>query len=200
MRKDTQSGLLCLLAVLLMVCGGAAAASETDLDSLTAVEMTRLMGNGINLGNTMEACDNGARAGNVTDDPAYYETLWGEPVTTEEMIRGMKEAGFDTLRIPVAWMTNATHLNEGDYTISEAYLNRVAEITDWALNAGMIVIINDHWDGGWWGMFGSETKETRELAMEAYIGMWRQIGTRFADYDSRLIFESANEELGARFD
>ncbi len=167
---------------------------------LTAVEMTRLMGNGINLGNTMEACNNGKLGGNTTDDPAYYETMWGQPVTTADMLQGMKAAGFDTVRIPVAWMTNATHLDQGDYTISEKYLDRVEEIVNYALDAGMYVIVNDHWDGGWWGMFGSDTQATRDLAMEAYQGMWRQIAERFAAYDYRLIFESANEELGARFD
>ena len=181
--------------VLLLLCSAASAEVPDN-----AVEMTRAMGNGINLGNTLEACNNGAQFGNVTDDPAYYETLWGQPVTTPEMLQEMKRAGFDTIRIPVAWMTNATHLNQGDYTISDAYMNRVEEIVNYALDAGMFVIVNDHWDGGWWGMFGSETEATRSLAMEAYIGMWKQIAERFADYDARLIFESANEELGARFD
>jgi len=166
---------------------------------LTSLELMHLMGNGINLGNTMEACDN--NTGNVTDDTSYYETYWGAPVTTQEMIDGMKAAGFDTIRIPVAWMTNATTLaTDGDYTISELYLDRVEEIINYALNADMYVILNDHWDGGWYGMFGSEDSATRELAMEAYKGMWKQIAERYAEYSDYLIFEGANEEIGARFD
>ena len=183
-----------LAALLLCAC---AAAEEMPSD---AVGMTRRMGNGINLGNTLEACDNGIRGGNITDDPVHYETMWGQPVTTPAMLQGMKAAGFDTLRIPVAWMTNATHLNQGDWTISAAYMDRVETVVKDALDAGLIVILNDHWDGGWWGMFGSDTEATRTLAMEAYTGMWKQIAERFASYDARLIFESANEELGARFD
>ena len=168
----------------------------------SSIELTHRMGNGTNLGNTMEACDNTLRGGNVTDEPLYYETLWGQPVTTREIIHGLKEAGFDTLRVPVAWMTNATHLGKGenDYTISEAYLTRVNEIVGWAVDEGMYVILNDHWDGGWWGMFGSDNPETRQLAMEAYQGMWTQIATYFEPYDCHLIFEGANEEIGARFD
>ena len=131
----------------------------------------------------------------VFDDPLYYETLWGQPVTTKDIIQGLREAGFDTLRVPVAWMTNATHLGKGenDYTISSAYLDRVETIVGWALDEGMYVILNDHWDGGWYGMFGSDTEATRNLAMEAYRGMWKQIAERFADYDSHLIFETLNE-------
>lgn len=193
-----------MLAVLMLIpCVGSAEEAEAVdngvmREGLTALEATRLMGNGINLGNTMEACDN--NVGIKTNTPLSYETHWGQPKTTQAMIDGMKAAGFDTIRIPVAWMTNATHLYEGDYTIDADYMDRVEEVVRYARKAGMYVIINDHWDGGWYGMFGSESAETRALAMEAYKGMWQQIAERFRDYSDYLIFESANEELGGRFD
>lgn len=193
-----------MLAVLMLIpCVGSAEEAEAVdngvmREGLTALEATRLMGNGINLGNTLEACDN--NVGIKTNTPLSYETHWGQPKTTQAMIDGMKAAGFDTIRIPVAWMTNATHLYEGDYTIDADYMDRVEEVVRYARKAGMYVIINDHWDGGWYGMFGSESAETRALAMEAYKGMWQQIAEHFRDYSDYLIFESANEELGGRFD
>ena len=193
-----------MLAVLMLIpCVGSAEEAEAVdngvmREGLTALEATRLMGNGINLGNTLEACDN--NVGIKTNAPLSYETHWGQPKTTQAMIDGMKAAGFDTIRIPVAWMTNAPHLYEGDYTIDTDYMDRVEEVVRYARKAGMYVIINDHWDGGWYGMFGSESAETRALAMEAYKGMWQQIAERFRDYSDYLIFESANEELGGRFD
>ena len=193
-----------MLAVLMLIpCVGSAEEAEAVdngvmREGLTALEATRLMGNGINLGNTLEACDN--NVGIKTNAPLSYETYWGQPKTTQAMIDGMKAAGFDTIRIPVAWMTNATHLYEGDYTIDADYMDRVEEVVRYARKAGMYVIVNDHWDGGWYGMFGSESAETRALAMEAYKGMWQQIAERFRDYSDYLIFESANEELGTRFD
>lgn len=193
-----------MLAVLMLIpCVGSAEEAEAVdngvmREGLTALEATRLMGNGINLGNTLEACDN--NVGIKTNTPLSYETHWGQPKTTQAMIDGMKAAGFDTIRIPVAWMTNATHLYEGDYTIDADYMDRVEEVVRYARKAGMYVIVNDHWDGGWYGMFGSESAETRALAMEAYKGMWQQIAERFRDYSDYLIFESANEELGGRFD
>ena len=192
-----------MLAVLMLIpCVGSAEEAVVDngvmREGLTALEATRLMGNGINLGNTLEACD--SNVGIKTNAPLSYETYWGQPKTTQAMIDGMKAAGFDTIRIPVAWMTNATHLYDGDYTIDADYMDRVEEVVRYARKAGMYVIINDHWDGGWYGMFGSESAETRALAMEAYKGMWQQIAERFRDYSDYLIFESANEELGGRFD
>lgn len=173
-----------------------AKSDESSVNELTASEVVKLMGNGINLGNTMEAYghENYVKSG---ADPTTFETLWGQPVTTKEMIDDMKAMGFDTLRIPVAW-TNGINFESGDYTIDERLMNRVDEIVNYALDADMYVIVNDHWDGSWWGMFGSEDESVREKAMELYKSMWTQICEHFSDYSYKLIFESANEELGDR--
>lgn len=162
---------------------------------LTATELARLLGNGTNLGNTMEAY--GHKSYSADTDPESFETLWGQPVTTEEMIKGMKASGFDSLRVPVAW-TNAMEYEKGDYTINEAYLDRVEEIINYALDNDMYVIINDHWDGSWWGMFGSSEQSDVDKAFEMYKSMWTQIANRYKKYSDRLIFEGANEELGDR--
>ncbi|MBR4622414.1 MAG: glycoside hydrolase family 5 protein [Ruminococcus sp.] len=172
------------------------ASSDAISDSgMTAQEVVKLMGNGINLGNTFEAYNHGNYV--AGGDPTSSENTWGQPTTTKEMIAGMKACGFDSIRIPVAW-TNAMNFETGDYTIDEAYLNRVEEVVNYALDNDMYVVINDHWDGGWWGMFGSASEETRTKAMDMYVSMWTQLCDRFGKYDDKLIFESANEELGDR--
>ena len=168
---------------------------EEKLKGMTSLEMIRAMGNGINLGNTLEAYNHQSYTGG--SNPDGFETGWGQPYTTAEMIQGMKNAGFDTIRIPVAW-TNGMNFEKGDYTIDERLMNRVETVVNYALDADMYVIVNDHWDGGWWGMFGSEDQATRDKALEMYKSMWTQIGENFKDYSHKLIFESANEELGDR--
>ncbi|MCM1578075.1 MAG: glycoside hydrolase family 5 protein [Ruminococcus sp.] len=173
----------------------AAIEAPAEANSLTSLEVIRLMGNGINLGNTLEAYDHKGYLNGT--NPDGMERGWGQPYTTAEMIRGMKDAGFDTLRIPVAW-TNGMNYESGDYTIDERLMTRVETVVRYALDADMYVIVNDHWDGSWWGMFGAEDMETRDKAMEMYKSMWSQIGERFKDYPYKLIFESANEELGDR--
>ena len=112
------------------------------------------------------------------------------------MLQGMKDCGFDTVRIPVAW-TNMMDYENNDYTINTAYLDRIEEIVNYALDAEMFVVLNDHWDGGWWAMFGSTNPDTVKDAWDHYESMWSQIAERFKDYPDMLIFESANEELGS---
>ena len=177
--------------------------AEKPLTELTSIEFARLMGYGINIGNTMEACNVDERV--PMQDPSVYETMWGNPVTTQAMVDGMRAAGFKTLRVPVAWtnamnfaVNNELDYENWDYTISDAYLDRVDEIINYALNAEMIVIINNHWDHGWWSMFGHKDESVREIAWEIYESMWTQVADRFKEYDNRIVFESANEELGKR--
>ena len=192
--QNMRKWIALFLTMLLPVLPAAAEEESTMLTGKTATEIVEMMGFGWNLGNTLDA------TGGNTADVTAQEQSWGNAKITPELMVRVKEAGFDTIRIPVAWMTNATHLYEGDYTIDADYMDRVEEVVRYARKAGMYVIVNDHWDGGWYGMFGSESAETRALAMEAYKGMWQQIAERFRDYSDYLIFESANEELGTRFD
>ena len=159
---------------------------------IDAYDIVKEMGAGTNLGNTLESCDTWIDASSTSN----YETAWGQPVTTQEMINGMKAAGFDSIRIPVAWSNMMA--DDGTYTINEKYFNRVETVLNYALNADMYVIINIHFDSGWWARFGSKTEQERKDAMTKYKTMWTQIANRFQEYSDRLIFESANEELGTR--
>ena len=165
-------------------------------DDLTSLELVKVMGNGINLGNTMEAYTHSHGKEDIFPDES--EQAWGQPITTQEMITGMKNCGFDSLRVPVAWTNAMSFYEDGNYEIDKAYLDRVEEIVNYAINADMYVIINDHWDGGWWGRFGAEDENMRTAAMDMYKSMWTQIAERFKDYSDKVIFESANEELGDR--
>ena len=212
MKRILTSVLCATMTLGLCACGGAkdgetteTAETETpastggtdEFANVTSLELAKLMGNGFNLGNTMEAADQ-LRPDNYADhDVTYFETFWGQPVTTQEMISDIKAAGLDTLRIPVAW-TNTMHYESGDYTIAPEYLARVKEIVDYAYNEDMFVIINDHWDGDWWGLYGAKDEKKREMAENIYHEMWSQVAEYFKDYDSHLIFEGGNEEIGDR--
>lgn len=159
---------------------------------MTAFDIQHAMGVGINLGNTMESCGTWINASSVSN----FEKAWGAPITTQEMITGMKEAGFNSIRIPVAWSNMMS--TDGSYTISQDYFDRVETIMNYAFNERMYVIINIHYDSGWWARFGSKDATERVEAMNKYKAMWTQISERYIEYSDYLIFESANEELGSR--
>lgn len=162
------------------------------------------MGIGINLGNTMEATYAVEKKASLTKTD--YDTAWGQPVTTQEYIDCLHSYGINTVRIPVAWSNG--DIDDGNYTIRTEMMDRIEEVVNYALNDGMYVIINDHWDNQWWGQFGACKKdadgnkvvdeETRKAAWTRYERYWMQICERFKDYSDHLIFEGANEELGSR--
>ncbi|WP_455056767.1 cellulase family glycosylhydrolase [Jutongia sp.] len=162
------------------------------------------MGAGVNLGNTMEAVIPVDQKKDAT--PTDGETVWKQPVTTQEYFDALHSYGINTVRIPVSW-SNAD-IDDGTYTLREEFLGRVEEIVNYALNEGMYVIVNDHWDNQWWGQFGACKKDadgnkvadevTRAAAWTRYESYWTQISERFKDYSDHLIFEGANEELGTR--
>ena len=82
--------MILIMALLAVMLWSTAAAEEAPAD---AVAMSRRMGNGINLGNTMEACNNGKNGGFTQDIPTYYEMYWGQPLTKPDMLQAMKDCG-----------------------------------------------------------------------------------------------------------
>lgn len=172
---------------------------------LTAQELADSeMGMGVNLGNTMEAVFPVEKKPSLSK--TEYDTAWGQPVTTRDYIDCLHSYGINTIRIPVAWSNG--DIDDGNYRIRAEMLDRVEEVVNYALDNGMYVIINDHWDNQWWGQFGACKKDaqgnkaadedTRKAAWTRYESYWTQICERFKDYSDHLIFESANEELGTR--
>lgn len=175
--------ILTVILTSLTICTAVLPAQEKT----KAQKFVENMGIGINLGNTMEACGDWI---NKNGGVKAYETAWGSPVITKEIIQGYADAGFKTLRIPVAWSNLMS--KDGKYTINPELLDRVQQIVDWTLEAGMYPLVNEHWDGGWWETFPNKKNE----CMEKYQAMWTQILERFKDYDERLVLESLNEEGG----
>lgn len=179
---------------------------EEDLDAASAAdpmqefptdawEMAEHMGIGINLGNTMEAfwedtANLTSGAQKIGDNtPGNYETCWGAVETTEEMINGMKEAGFSTLRIPVYWGNMMA--DDGTFTINQEYLGRVEELVTYGLDADMYVVINIHH----YDQFLIE-HYPQDQVLEITEGLWKQIAGYFREYPEELIFEGFNEALG----
>ena len=68
----------------------------------------------------------------------------GNPVVTKKVIKAVKEAGFNAIRIPIRWQCHIT--NPTAMSIDKAWLARVKEIVNWCLSNDLKVIINTHHD------------------------------------------------------
>lgn len=164
---------------------------------ISNLDLMKMMDLGWNLGNQMEQ----SNYQQTLESIEACETSAGNPEATQLTFDGLKSYGVNTVRVPVAWSNFISE--DGKYTINEQLFNRVEEIINYALNNEMYIIINIHWDGGWWGRFGAEefdAAETpiRDEAWKKYEAIWTQISERFKEYSDHLIFEGANEELSGR--
>lgn len=126
---------------------------------------------GWNLGNTME------------------ET-WGTLTPpSQAMINAVAAAGFNTIRIPCAWNY---HADPTTHQIDPAYMASVTQVVQWSLAANLTVIINDHWDQGWFEDSNFNSFDSNVNAK--LVSYWTQIANNFSSFSSsKLLFACANE-------
>lgn len=177
-RRTLGAGLGLGLGLAALGVGGAARAQSAGapaaaMRELTSLELSRHMGPGWNLGNALEAIGG--------------ETAWGNAATTQPLVDAVAAAGFRTLRIPVAWRQHA----DAQDRIDPAWLARVAEVVGYARQAGLHVLLNVHWDGGW--LVPTHARQAEANARLARY--WTQIATHFRDHGDTLLFAGTNEVM-----
>jgi len=148
---------------------------------------------GLNAGNSLDAVDTWTTAGKPTAD----ETAWGNPKLNQAYFSGLKNLGFNIVRLPVTWNG---HIGAApDYKIEEAYLKRVAEVVGYAKTAGLKCFINLHHDGhldleGWLSIPQLQAGGNNANAIYAkYEAVWKQIAEYFINYGDYLMFQGFNE-------
>lgn len=174
-----------------IICGviiGAALAAAaggfcyTDYQGKEDMRFVQAMGNGINIGNSLDAT--GVREHMPEAAVEDYETYWHNPPVRQELFRAVKDAGFKSVRIPVTW---DEHLDE-EGKIEQAWMDRVQEVVDMALAEGLYVILDTHHE-----MWLDLKPELEKEISERLSRVWTQIAVRFRDYDEKLLFEGMNE-------
>jgi len=211
-NKIRLFGIIALVAVMafaMTTCGttgGSRGGGSGDLrptapeamSGKTALQFLSDIKAGWNLGNTLDAW-----AHWETPPVAAEERAWSNPRATQNLFNGVKQSGFDIVRIPVTWIG---HIGPApDYKVSEARLRRVAEVVGYAKTAGFkAIIINIHHDGNnseenkWtWGfvdMPAAVNSSAKKLEIQDQLSkVWGQIAEYFKDYGDYLIFETLNE-------
>lgn len=170
--------LMALIAFVIPMFSGKPVQAKEQSASQKYVEA---MGSGWNLGNTFDGFDE-------TNDKG--EESWGNPVVTRELIKSVKEKGFDSIRIPFT-----AHMRvggpESNYKIQEEFLNRYEEVVNWALEEDLYVMVNVHHDSWIWLEHWDGNTQSQEHVK--YVRIWEQLAERFKAYDNRVMFESINE-------
>lgn len=181
------AGVLTVLLAALSLFGTVTADGSFE----TAEEAVSHISIGWCLGNTLDSYGSYITGNNPSD----YETAWGNPVTTQAMIQAVKDAGFNTIRIPVTW---SQHIDDNG-NVDSAWMARVKEVVDYAYNLDMYVILNVHHDTGEnvseplrWIIADTNIYNSTKTK---YEGLWTNIANTFKDYDERLMFEGYNEML-----
>lgn len=132
-----------------------------------AFEQNEKLGRGINLGNALEAPNEGEWG--VTLEASYFELI--------------AEKGFNSVRIPVRW--SAHTLSNDPFTINESFFQRVDWAIDNALKNKLMAIINIH---HYEEIFSDPDGEKGK-----FLQIWTQISNRYKDYSDSLVFEILNE-------
>lgn len=136
-------------------------------DFLNAHEINQMLGNGINLGNALEAPSEGE---------------WGM-VIEEKYFDLIKMAGFQSVRIPIRWNAHASV--SYPYTIDHSFLRRVDEVIGWALDRDLSVMINIH--------HYNELMENPQDHKERLIAIWKQLSAHYKNHPQTIVFEILNE-------
>jgi endoglucanase len=144
----------------------AAMSASSSAQSSVDAANTRL-GRGVNFGNALEAPREGE---------------WG--VTLQpEFFRLIKQAGFDTVRLPVKWSAHAQ--TAAPYTIDPEFAARVDWAIDQATANGLNIVVNVH--------HYNELDKDPAGHLERMTALWTQIAERYRGRPDSVYFELYNE-------
>lgn len=125
------------------------------------------LGRGINLGNALEAPNEGD---------------WGVTLKAE-YFKVIKEAGFQSVRLPVKWSGHASPFEP--YTIDPTFFTRVDWAIGQAISNGLAVVLNImHYD---------ELMQTPDRHRARFLHLWADIAAHYRNYPDELFFELLNE-------
>ena len=164
------------VAVLIMItgCGGTGNAPETGSSgalladrSGPAFEMNERLGRGVNL------------------------SASGQLDIRAEDFKIIKDAGFDSIRMPVRW--SAHSLEDSPYTIEPAWFDRVDWAIEQALKQDLPIVLDFHYYPLISFVGREETTETLEHNLERFLALWTQIAEHYKDFPPEVLFEILNE-------
>jgi len=119
---------------------------------------------------------------------------WGNPIK-DEYFTLIKQAGFNSVRIPVRWQHNSDPVT---HAVNPERLAGVLEDVQLAINAGLAVVVSFHWY--YEIMFAANKANTYpdlyEFEKEHYASIWGQVASAFEAAnipDDMIVYDLLNE-------
>ncbi len=135
-----------------------------DADGFAALAR---LGRGVNLGNMLEAPNEGE---------------WGLTVQADYFPR-IRAAGFGHVRVPIRWSAHTAA--EAPYAIDPVFFERIDWVIDQALANDLAVVLNiHHYD---------ELYVEPTVHDDRFVAIWTQIAERYQDRSAEVMFELLNE-------
>ncbi|KEY73831.1 hypothetical protein S7711_03125 [Stachybotrys chartarum IBT 7711] len=166
--------------VLAAASAGLAAPCNGSFGDISAADWIAASNPGWNLGNTLDAIPT--------------EGSWNNPPVVAATFDAVKAAGFNSVRIPVTY-THHFLTEAPDYTVDPAWLQRVEDVIDMALDRELLVMTNVHHDSWEWADVSAPGADIPAI-QDKFYKLWVQIATKLAYKSSFLAFESINEPPG----
>jgi len=139
---------------------------KTPVDYTKGRAMNKKLGRGINFGNSW-------------DNPSDSDKGWNEGINDGDFTT-VKNAGFNSVRIPVRWYTGMNNKISG-----------VKADVQLAINAGLTVIINSHHNEP---IYQAAKNNSLNSKLNDFKSEWKQIAQAFDSFpDDALVFEIFNE-------
>jgi endoglucanase len=139
--------------------------------------MTQKLGWGWNLGNHFDTSD-------------MQWGYWDGATPSAALFQKLADAGAKTVRIPATW---SCHMDEAS-VIDAAYLDEVATCVDYAIGAGLNVILNTHHDEYWMDIKEAAGNNIiNDQIKNRLAKTWTQIAEAFRSKGDFLFFEAFNE-------
>ena len=146
------------------------------LPSNTATQMAECLGFGWNLGNHFDTSN-------------MEWGYWDGATPTQSLYTSLAAAGVKTVRLPVTW---TAHMTDG--IIDPAYLEEVSQNVDWAIAAGLNIIVNTHHDSFETKLGEAVGNPAANIDCESLISsVWSQVAKKLGNRSEKLIFETFNE-------
>jgi len=173
MLKNQSAGTTCVILVLLFIiisCDSSREHAKKEQESIKredAFNMNERLGRGVNLSSN------------------------GRLNIQEEDFQAIKDAGFNSIRLPVRW--SAYSLEEPPYTIEPSWFEKVDWAIDQALSRDLPIVLDFHYYPLISFVGRETTTETLEHNTKRFLGLWEQIAEHYKDYPPEVLFEVLNE-------